>query len=81
MLCKLLPTGDANPGNVVAMLKLMGKQQHPIHHEAIMTSSKALVEELSNQESLKNYGKSVGPNSSQSRSNNMNMQKISGYSI
>ena len=48
-----LPTGDANPGNVVAMLKLMRKQQHPFHHEAIMTSSKALVEELSNQESLR----------------------------
>ena len=48
-----LPTGDANPGNVVAMLKLMGKQQHQFHHEAIMTSSKALVEELSNQETLR----------------------------
>ena len=48
-----LPTGDANPGNVVAMLKLMRKQQNPFHYEAIMTSSKALVEELSNQESLR----------------------------
>ena len=48
-----LPTGDANPGNVVAMLKLMRKQQNPFHHKAIMTSSKALVEELSNQESLR----------------------------
>ncbi len=51
-----LPTGDANPGNVVAMLKLMGKQQHPFHHEAIMTLSKALVEELSNRELRKVSG-------------------------
>ena len=53
IIAAALPTGDANPGNVVAMLNLMKKKQHQFHHEAIMTSSKSLVEDLSNQESLR----------------------------